>query len=77
MALAHVGVHAEHRTDEVAESKDMVVLRSIHANLACLVGITIHVLYETPILSELPGLQYRTGSAVCARASTESTTDTE
>jgi hypothetical protein len=46
MAHANVGVHVEHRTDEVAESQDIVALRSIHANLACTVGITILVLMK-------------------------------
>jgi hypothetical protein len=69
MALEHFGVHVEHRTNEVAESQDIVALRSIHWDLTCLVGIVILVLYDTLILSEF--LQYRTGSAVRTRASTD------
>ena len=69
MALALVGVHVDHRTDEVAESQDIVALRSINRNLACPIGIALHVLYDTLILSEV--LQYRTGSAVRTRAGTD------
>ncbi len=58
MALAHVGVHLEHRADKVAEYQDIVALHSIHWNLACLEGITIHVLFDMLILSEF--LEYRT-----------------
>ncbi len=48
MALAaHLGVHLDHRTGEVADSQDIVALSSIHRNFANLVGIAIHVLYDT------------------------------
>ncbi len=49
MALAHVGIHLEHRAGEAAESQDIVALRSIDRNLTCLVGITIQVLYDSLI----------------------------
>ncbi len=42
--VAHVGVHVEHSAGEVAESQDVVALRSIHWNLAGLEGIAIQVL---------------------------------
>ena len=69
MALAHVGVHLEHRAVEVAKSQDILALHSIHQNLAYLVGIGIHVFYNMLFLSEF--LQYRTGSAVRTRAGTD------
>jgi hypothetical protein len=34
MTLANVGAHAKHRAGEVAESHDVIALRSIHWNLA-------------------------------------------
>ena len=61
MSLAHVGVHVEHRAGEVAESQDVVALRSVHWNLAGLEGIAIQVLYDSLLRSEL--LECRTGSA--------------
>jgi hypothetical protein len=53
MTLAHVRVHAEHRAGEVAESQDVVALRSIHRNLAGLEGIASQVLYDSLLSSEL------------------------
>ncbi len=51
MSLAHVGVHVEHRAGEVAESQDVVALRSIHRNLVGLGGIASQVLYESLLSS--------------------------
>ncbi len=61
MTLAHVGVHVKHRAGEVAESQNVVALRSIHWNLAGLEGIAIQVLYGSLLSSEL--LECLTGSA--------------
>jgi hypothetical protein len=65
----HVGVHVEHRAGEVAESQDVVALRSIPWNLACLEGIASQVLYDSLLSSEL--LECRTGSAVRPIAGTD------
>jgi hypothetical protein len=69
MTLAHVGVHVEHSAGEVAESQDVVALRSIHRNLAGLEGIAAQVFYDSLLSSEL--LDCRTGSAVLSITGTD------
>jgi hypothetical protein len=76
MTLAHVVVHVEHRAVEGSErqcpeSQDTVALRSIHWNLAGLVGIASQVLYDSLMRSEL--LEFRTGSAVHNITGTDTT----